>query len=111
MSCVFCDIIHKESPSKIFYEDDQVIVFHDRFPRAPTHLLICPKRHYTDLLDAPPDIMPKLFETVKLIAKKLETGNEGFRLVVNNGANAGQIVFHLHFHFMTNRKEHKSPVG
>lgn len=111
MNCVFCDIIRKEAPADIFYEDDEVIVFHDRSPRSPTHLLICPKKHFSDLLDAPPGIMPKLFETIKLIAKKLGTGDEGFRLVVNNGANAGQIVFHLHFHFMTNRKIWKSSAG
>jgi histidine triad (HIT) family protein len=104
MGCVFCDIIGHKAPANIFYEDDDVIVFHDHYPRAPTHLLICPKKHYTDLLDAPPEIMPRMFETVKLLARKLGIGDEGFRLIVNNGANAGQIVFHLHFHFLTNRK-------
>jgi histidine triad (HIT) family protein len=109
MGCVFCDIISRELPAEIFYEDDAVIVFRDHFPRAPTHLLICPKEHYTDLLEAPPEIMPKMFETVKLVSNMLNTGDYGFRLVVNNGAHAGQIIFHLHFHFLTDRKADRSP--
>jgi len=109
MSCVFCDIIRRKAPANIFYEDDSVIVFHDRFPKAPTHLLICPKEHYADLVSAPAEIMPKLFETVKLVAEMVGAGDEGFRLVVNNGANAGQIVFHLHFHFMISRRGREQP--
>ncbi len=107
MKCIFCDIVERKATADIFYENDDVIVFHDHCPRAPTHLLICPKKHFTDLIDAPPEIMPKLFEVVKTVSKMLETGDAGFRLVVNNGANAGQIVFHLHFHFLTSRKAKK----
>lgn len=79
-------------------------MFQDHRPRAPTHLLICPKMHYVDLIDAPPEIMPRMFEAVKTVSDMLQTGDAGFRLVINNGANAGQIVFHLHFHFLTSRK-------
>ncbi len=111
MKCVFCDIVNKSEPADVFYEDEDVIVFHDRYPRAPTHLLICPREHYTDLLDAPPSIMPKMFEVVKLVADKLGTGDNGFRIVVNNGANAGQVIFHLHFHFLTHRRPARPAKG
>ncbi|MFH1894001.1 MAG: HIT domain-containing protein [Candidatus Zixiibacteriota bacterium] len=101
MKCVFCDIVAGIEEADIFHEDDDVIVFRDHFPRAPTHLLICPKKHYTDLMDAPPEIMPKMHEAVQLVARKLGADTGGFRLIVNNGSTAGQIVFHLHYHFLT----------
>jgi histidine triad (HIT) family protein len=107
MKCVFCDIINRTEEADVCYEDDDVIVFHDHFPRAPTHLLICPKKHYADLMEAPPDVILKLHETVQLVARKLGADTGGFRLIVNNGSAAGQIVFHLHYHFMTQCKEEK----
>ena len=104
MSCVFCDIAKKEAPADIFYEDDEIIVFHDRLPRAPTHLLICPKEHYVDLLDVPPEVLTKMHEVTKIVARRLGADTGGFRLQINNGSPAGQIIFHLHFHFTTSCK-------
>ena len=101
MSCIFCRIIEKKSPSKIFYEDESIIVFADIIPRAKTHLLIVPKEHYERLIELPSDLIVKSMETAKIIATKLKI-EDNFRLVLNNGALAGQIVDHLHFHFMSN---------
>jgi histidine triad (HIT) family protein len=104
MSCAFCDIIAKKAPAKIYYEDDDIIVFHDHYPKAPTHLLICPRQHFVDLLDTNSDVLAKMHDVTRKIAKQLGADEAGFRLQVNNGAPAGQIIFHLHFHFMTTAK-------
>ncbi len=98
--CIFCKIIRNESPAKIIHEDDDVIVFHDKNPVAPTHVLICPKKHYDKLMDTPPEVMSKLFASVQKIAKDLGIDEDGFRVIVNNGRGGGQIIFHLHLHLL-----------
>jgi histidine triad (HIT) family protein len=104
MDCIFCKIIEKTAPADIIYEDDDTIVFKDIHPSAPVHLLICPKTHYDKLVDTPPEVMPKLFETVTKVAKMLEVDQSGFRAIINNGRGGGQIIFHLHIHFLAGRK-------
>jgi len=101
MSCIFCRIIDKESPSKVYYEDDSIIVFADIIPRAKIHLLIVPKEHFERLVELPERLILKSVETANNIARKLKI-EDNFRLILNNGALAGQIVDHLHFHFMSN---------
>jgi histidine triad (HIT) family protein len=101
VSCIFCQIAEGKKPARVFFEDDQVIVFADILPRAPVHLLVCPKKHYANLLDVPDEILLRLHETVKKIASDLSI-RDNFRLIVNNGAAAGQIIEHLHFHFISN---------
>jgi histidine triad (HIT) family protein len=108
MSCIFCDIIDKKSPADIYYEDSHVIVFADIFPRKPIHLLITPKRHYARLVDVPDEDVLRLMNTAKLVAEKLAIAHN-FRLQLNNGAEAGQIIEHLHFHFLSNEKGIKIP--
>jgi histidine triad (HIT) family protein len=103
MDCVFCRIIEKKAPAKIVYEDENTIVFHDKHPVAPIHLLICPKKHYDRLMDAPPEAIPKLIEVVKKLAKQYGVDESGFRLNINNGRGGGQIIFHLHIHFMARK--------
>ena len=100
MSCVFCEIAAGREPARVFYQDDNVIVFHDRFPRAPIHLLICPKKHYPDFLGAPPEIHSLLADTVNKVSEMLGDEGKEFRLMINNGSGWGQIVFHLHYHFL-----------
>jgi histidine triad (HIT) family protein len=100
MDCVFCRIAAGSEPAEIIYQDDEVVVFKDYRPRAPIHLLICPKAHYPDFLSAPPEVHRKLTETVSQISHKLGERAKQFRLVVNNGPNWGQIIFHLHYHFL-----------
>lgn len=103
MDCVFCRIIDKKDPAKIVYEDEDTIVFHDIHPVAPIHLLICPKKHYDRLMDMPPEAMPKLIEVTQKIARQYGVDESGFRLNINNGRGGGQIIFHLHIHFMARK--------
>jgi histidine triad (HIT) family protein len=107
MTCIFCQIAAHAKSSKIFYEDSDIIVFADIFPKAYVHLLISPKAHYTRIMDLPDDLTLKIFETVRKITKELGLENN-FQLVLHNGAKAGQIVEHLHFHYMSN--EHNVAV-
>lgn len=106
MSCVFCQIAAGEKPARVFHEDDEIIVFADILPRAAIHLLICPRAHYTTLLELPDDLSIKLLETARQISRELSI-EDNFRLILNNGAKAGQIIEHLHFHFLSNSQSAK----
>ena len=102
---LFEKIIDKEIPAEIIYEDDISIVIEDINPQAPTHLLIIPKKVIPKLSDASTedqDILGHLMLVAGKIAKQLEL-DETFRLVINNGAKAGQSVFHLHLHLLSGR--------
>jgi len=104
--CVFCKVISRELPSEIIAEDDEVIVIKDRAPQAPLHYLIIPKKHINDLKSleqADANLIGKIALMAKKLAEKL-SGSGSFRLVVNNGRDAGQSVFHLHFHFLSGKK-------
>ena len=102
---LFEKIINKEIPADILYEDDISIVIKDISPQAPTHLLIIPKKVIPKLSDATKEDQEVLGHLM-LVAGKIadEIGlDETFRLVVNNGAKAGQSVFHLHLHLLSGR--------
>ena len=102
---LFEKIINKEIPAEIIYEDDISIVIEDINTQAPTHLLIIPKKVIPKLSDASTedqDILGHLMLVAGKIAKQLEL-DETFRLVINNGAKAGQSVFHLHLHLLSGR--------
>ena len=102
---LFEKIINKEIPADIIYEDDISIVIKDISPQAPTHLLIIPKKVIPKLSDATKEDQEVLGHLM-LVAGKIadELGlDETFRLVVNNGAKAGQSVFHLHLHLLSGR--------
>jgi histidine triad (HIT) family protein len=101
MSCTFCDIIAGKRKARIFHEDERIIVFADINPRAEIHLLVCPKEHYTTIMDLPDNLALKMIEVVRDIAGRLGV-KHNFRLVLNNGAKAGQIIEHIHFHFLSN---------
>ena len=101
-TCIFCKIIAKEIPSAIIAETDDILVVKDINPKAPIHYLIIPKKHIIDCahLESNDGI---LAGNLLLMAKQLATqlsGSQAFQLVVNNGAAAGQIIFHLHIHFL-----------
>ncbi len=102
MSCIFCKIIEHKAPAKIFYEDANIIVFADIYPRAKIHLLVTPKFHCSRIMDLPDNLTLKVFETVRKITKELKL-HDNFKLVLHNGALAGQIVEHLHFHYLSNQ--------
>ena len=103
--CLFCQIVAGEVPSDRVYEDDAVIAFRDINPRAPTHILVIPRRHVPDaqhLTDADGELLARLFGAVRTLAA--EAGLEsGYRVVTNVGPDAGQTVFHLHLHLLGGR--------
>ena len=103
---LFGKIINREIPAKIVYEDDQCLAFRDINPQAPTHVLLIPKKEIPRLADATPQdqaVLGHLMLVAGKIARDLGV-EDAFRLVVNNGADAGQSVFHLHLHIIAGRK-------
>ncbi|MFL2686314.1 MAG: histidine triad nucleotide-binding protein [Thermodesulfobacteriota bacterium] len=106
MKNLFEKIIDREIPSDILYEDDVSIAFYDINPQAPTHILIIPKKRITkpELIDKiDEEVVGHLFTVARIIANKLNI-SKGYRLVMNNGEDAGQSVFHIHLHFLAGRK-------
>jgi histidine triad (HIT) family protein len=104
--CIFCKIANKEIPSKVVFEDEHVIAFHDVNPHAPTHALIIPTRHIAGIAQATPEdeaVLGRLLLAARRVAELTGIAESGFRTVVNSGANAGQTVFHIHVHVMGGR--------
>ena len=102
--CIFCKIVSKEIPSTILWEDDDVLAFRDINPAAPHHFLVIPRKHIAKLSDADAtdsELLGKLLFTAAAVAKK--EGLEGYRVVINNGAKAGQTVWHIHLHVLGGR--------
>ena len=108
--CIFCKIIAGEIPSKKVFENDRVLAFEDINPKAPTHILLIPKKHFDNLNDSSSDpaLLGEIVAQSAAVAKKL--GITDFRLVANTGREAGQVVFHLHFHLLGGRQM-KWPPG
>jgi len=103
--CLFCKIAAKKIPSKIVYEDDEVFAFEDIGPQAPTHILICPRKHFGSLNEAGLEDQAVLGK-LQLIAAQLARKRNllaGYRTVLNSGEAAGQSVFHLHLHLLGGR--------
>jgi len=104
--CLFCKIRDGEIPTDIVFEDDDVLAFNDVNPQAPVHILIIPKQHISTINDLEEDderIMGKLFSTAKNLANKKGVSDDGYRLVTNCNAGAGQTVFHIHMHLLAGR--------
>lgn len=102
--CLFCRIAEGEIPSKKVYEDESVYAFEDISPKAPTHVLVIPKKHIARLADVTPAdeaLLGAVAARAASIAR--DRGLADFRLVANNGEGAGQSVFHLHFHLLGGR--------
>ena len=105
MSTIFTKIISREIPADIVYEDEHCLAFRDINAQAPTHVLLIPKKEMPRLVDATADdaaLLGHLMLSANKIAQQLGVG-DAFRLVVNNGADAGQSVFHLHLHILAGR--------
>jgi len=105
-SCIFCNIVEKKIPAKIVYEDGFSLAFEDVHPQAPTHILIVPKKHIVDIhsmVVSDRELIGHLFFVAKSIAAQLGLDEDGYRLVINNGKNAGQSVFHIHLHLLSGR--------
>ncbi|HEX4048610.1 MAG TPA: histidine triad nucleotide-binding protein [Elusimicrobiota bacterium] len=102
--CLFCRIVRREIPAQIVHEDDEALVFKDVNPQAPTHVLVVPKKHIGALsatTDADVELLGRLQRTACRVAS--EAGLSSFRLVTNDGREAGQSVAHLHYHLLGGR--------
>jgi histidine triad (HIT) family protein len=101
---IFGKIARGEAEAKIVYEDDRALAFHDVNPQAPTHILVIPRKPI-DRLSAAEEADGPLLGHLMMVANRVaaDAGLENFRLVVNNGAGAGQAVFHLHLHVIGGR--------
>jgi len=107
MKTLFQKISDKEIPADIVYEDEHIVAFRDIKPMAPTHVLIIPRKPIATLEDATPAdhaVLGHLLIKASAIAKQLGLIAGGYRLVLNNGRDAGQEVPHLHFHLLAGRK-------
>lgn len=106
MSTVFGKIIKGELPCEKVFETENVLAFKDIAPHAPIHFLIVPKKEIPDLQSVQPQDYPLICEMIEVaqkLAKKYHL-EEGYRIVVNNGKSAGQVIFHLHFHLIGGKK-------
>ena len=102
MDCLFCKIAKGDIPSTKVYEDDQILAFRDIAPQAPTHILVIPKAHISSvdgITEENSAVVSHIFSVIpKIAAAENLTG--GYRVVSNCGPDAGQTVFHLHFHIL-----------
>ena len=99
--CLFCRIIRREKPAEIVYEDPIVTAFKDKFPHAPVHLLIVPRKHIrsiNDLSREDSDIVSAMIFKAKDLAAEVGVSSSGYRLSFNVERGAGQVIWHLHLH-------------
>ena len=105
--CLFCRIVAREAPADIEYEDDAVLGFKDIYPKAPVHVLIVPKRHITSIQDvesADAELIGRCFIAARRIGEMKGFAQRGYRIGVNCGPEGGQVVAHVHFHFLAGRR-------
>lgn len=101
--CIFCQIANGEIPARIRYEDDDVVVFDDINPKAPFHVLVVPKKHIKNLNDASKtdqDLLGHMLLVVQKVTKEAKVAENGYKVVINNGKESGQLVDHLHMHIL-----------
>jgi histidine triad (HIT) family protein len=106
-NCLFCKIAAGEIPAKIVYQDQDVVAFEDINPQAPHHILLIPRQHITSMSELALEhgpILAKLFVTAQELAHTLGIDESGYRFLTNVGPDAGQSVFHLHFHLLGGRR-------
>ena len=107
MDCLFCKMAGGAIPVKKVYEDDLLFAIEDIAPVAPVHLLIIPKRHLVNSLELTAEddrLIGAVHRVAAALARERGVAEDGFRLVNNNNAGAGQSVFHIHFHLLAGRK-------
>jgi len=106
-NCIFCKIAKKEIPANVIAETENLVAFRDITPQAPVHFLIIPKKHIptlNDISSGDANIIFEAFLLAKDLAKKEGISEDGYRVVVNTNAGAGQSVFHIHWHVLGGRK-------
>jgi histidine triad (HIT) family protein len=104
--CLFCSIIEGKIKGEIVYQDSAVLAFRDIRPEAPVHVLIVPRKHIESVTSLQPEdsgVIGAIFTAAAKLAKDFGIAESGYRVVVNNGADAGQSVFHLHYHLLGGR--------
>jgi histidine triad (HIT) family protein len=104
--CLFCNIVAKKTPAHLLFENERVVAFTDIRPVAPAHALVIPKRHVGGVHDAKPadvELLGQLLLAARDVAESLGLSGSGYRLVVNQGPDAGQSVSHLHCHVIGGR--------
>ncbi len=105
--CIFCKISKGEIPSEKVYEDEEVLAFKDIHPAAPIHILVIPKKHIAKVTEIMPEdeaLVGKMHTVINKIAKEQGFAEDGFRIIINCGRDAGQEVMHLHFHILAGTK-------
>ena len=105
-NCLFCKIIKGEVPSTKVYEDDLVYAFNDINPKAPIHILVVPKKHistFAELKQEDKDYVWAIHEAINKIAEEQGFKNNGYKVNINCGKNAGQEVMHLHYHLLAKK--------
>lgn len=104
--CLFCGIVEGTVKGDVVYQDDSVVAFRDIRPQAPVHILIIPRQHIASLLDSGlenKEMTGHVFQVAVKLAREQGIAQSGFRVVVNCGSDAGQTVFHLHYHLLGGR--------
>ncbi len=104
--CIFCKIARGDVPADVVHSDDDVVAFRDANPQAPTHLLVIPREHVPSLDHAEPahvGLLGSLLSTARTLARAEGIADDGYRTVVNVGADGGQTVHHLHLHVLGGR--------
>jgi histidine triad (HIT) family protein len=110
--CLFCRMIEGRAPAKVTYADEQVVAIEDLHPQAPVHLLVLPRKHLASLKEAAPEDEPllgRLLTVAARLARERGLEAKGYRTVINNGAWAGQSIFHVHVHVLGGRVFHWPP--
>ena len=105
-SCLFCKIVEHRIPAKLVHSDEMAVAFEDINPQAPTHILIVPKKHIPDIQnmkEGDQELIGHLFFVARNLAELQGLDAGGYRLVINNGRDAGQAVFHIHLHLLSGR--------
>lgn len=113
VDCVFCKIVKRDIPANIVYQDEWVTAFEDIHPVTPTHLLIVPNEHFDSVNEVDSEdalVLGKIFVVANRLANQAGIGQSGFRLIINTGPHAGQVVFHLHMHLMGGQRM-RYPIG
>jgi histidine triad (HIT) family protein len=108
--CVFCEIVAGRSPATVEYEDAEILAFHDIYPKAPVHVLVVPKRHVESVMALEPEdasLVGRLVLAAKRIGELRGFAERGYRLAIHCGPEGGQVVDHLHLHFLAGRRDER----
>lgn len=105
--CLFCKISKSEIPTQFVYKDEEVVAFRDINPKAPIHVLVVPRKHLASLDEAKAEdqqLLGKMLLVAQKIAQERGIAQSGYRLAINNGKGAGQVIPHLHLHLLGGKK-------